>query len=112
MAKFKYLVVEGIIGVGKTSLAEMIAERINAKRVLEVVEENPLMMLGLPGILCLVIGSVFGVWMLQIYAVAHHIVTNIALASIAFVVIGVFCLSTAITLHAIKRLTEKIARKA
>jgi deoxyguanosine kinase len=41
MAKFKYLVVEGIIGVGKTSLAQMIAERINAKLVLEVVEENP-----------------------------------------------------------------------
>jgi deoxyadenosine/deoxycytidine kinase len=41
MAKFKYLVVEGIIGVGKTSLAERLAERINAKLVLEAVEENP-----------------------------------------------------------------------
>jgi deoxyadenosine/deoxycytidine kinase len=41
MAKFKYLVIEGIIGVGKTSLAEMVAERINAKLVLEAVEENP-----------------------------------------------------------------------
>ena len=41
MAKFKYLVVEGIIGVGKTSLAEMLAERINAKLVIEAVEENP-----------------------------------------------------------------------
>ena len=41
MEKFKYLVVEGIIGVGKTSLAEMLTKRLNAKRVLEVVEENP-----------------------------------------------------------------------
>lgn len=41
MAKFKYLVVEGIIGVGKTSLAEKLAECINAKLVLEAVEENP-----------------------------------------------------------------------
>ncbi len=41
MDKFKYLVVEGLIGVGKTSLADMIAQRMNAKLVLEVVEENP-----------------------------------------------------------------------
>jgi deoxyguanosine kinase len=41
MDKFKYLVIEGIIGVGKTSLAEMIAERLNAKLIREVVEENP-----------------------------------------------------------------------
>ncbi|MCK4395229.1 deoxynucleoside kinase [candidate division WOR-3 bacterium] len=41
MEKFKYLVVEGIIGVGKTSLTEMLTKRLNAKRVLEVVEENP-----------------------------------------------------------------------
>ncbi|OQX56606.1 MAG: deoxynucleoside kinase [Candidatus Cloacimonas sp. 4484_209] len=41
MEKFKYIVVEGIIGVGKTSLAEMLAKRYNAKLVLEVVEENP-----------------------------------------------------------------------
>ena len=41
MEKFKYLVVEGIIGVGKTSLAEMLAKRLNAKRILEIVEENP-----------------------------------------------------------------------
>ncbi|MCK4575111.1 deoxynucleoside kinase [candidate division WOR-3 bacterium] len=41
MEKFKYLVVEGIIGVGKTSLAEMLSEKINAKLILEVVEDNP-----------------------------------------------------------------------
>lgn len=41
MEKFKYLVVEGIIGVGKTSLAEMLAKRLNAKRILEIIEENP-----------------------------------------------------------------------
>jgi deoxyadenosine/deoxycytidine kinase len=41
MAKFKYLVVEGIIGVGKTSLAKKLAEQINAKLVLEAIEENP-----------------------------------------------------------------------
>jgi hypothetical protein len=45
--------------------------------------------------------------MLQIYASAQHIVTNIALASLAFVVVGFFMLSTAITLYAIARLAKR-----
>jgi len=72
-----------------------------------VVEDKPLMLLGMPGLLCLTAGVFFGVWMLQIYAAEHRIVTNIALASMAFILIGFFALSTAITLYAISRLLEK-----
>jgi glycosyltransferase involved in cell wall biosynthesis len=72
-----------------------------------IVEEKPLMVMGVPGILCLFAGIGFGVWMLQIYASAQHIVTNIALASLAFVVVGFFMLSTAITLYAIARLAKR-----
>ena len=72
-----------------------------------VVEESPLMYLGLPGVASLLIGMIFGVWMLQIYAVEHQITTNIALASIAFLLIGLFAVSTAITLYAISRLVQK-----
>ena len=70
-----------------------------------IVEERPLTVLGIPGILCLFAGLGFGVWMLQIYALTHSIVTNIALASLAFVTIGFFMISTAITLYAITRLS-------
>ena len=76
-----------------------------------VIEDKPLIMLGVPGIICLLAGAAFGVWMLQIYAMEHHIVTNIALASIAFVLIGFFALFAAITLYAISRLVEKTDRK-
>lgn len=38
---YRYVVVEGPIGVGKTSLSNLLAERFSARRVLEVVEENP-----------------------------------------------------------------------
>src|SRR5881396_3308611 len=41
MAENRYVVVEGVIGVGKTSLARMLSERLQAKLVLEEVEENP-----------------------------------------------------------------------
>lgn len=38
---YRYIVVEGPIGVGKTSLSNLLAERFQARRILEVVEENP-----------------------------------------------------------------------
>ncbi|HEX9788637.1 MAG TPA: deoxynucleoside kinase [Candidatus Binatia bacterium] len=41
MAKAKYIVVEGPIGVGKTSLAKMLAMEFQARRVFERVEDNP-----------------------------------------------------------------------
>ncbi len=37
----RYLVIEGVIGAGKTSLARMLSDRLGAKLVLEEVEENP-----------------------------------------------------------------------
>jgi len=37
----RYIVVEGVIGVGKTSLSRLLSERLSAKLVLEEVEENP-----------------------------------------------------------------------
>src|SRR6266508_6429713 len=41
MAENRYIVVEGVIGVGKTSLARLLSERLKARLVLEEVEENP-----------------------------------------------------------------------
>jgi deoxyguanosine kinase len=38
---WRYIVVEGVIGVGKTSLTKLLATRVGARLNLEVVEENP-----------------------------------------------------------------------
>ena len=73
-----------------------------------IVEEKPLTVLGIPSLICLFGGAFFGIWLLQVYAIEHRIVTNIALASVAFVLIGVFMLSTAITLYAITRIAKKM----
>jgi len=73
-----------------------------------IVEEKPLMLLGLPGIIFLFGGTAFGIWMLKIFAEEQKIVTNIALASMAFILIGMFTLFTAITLYAISRQSQKM----
>ncbi|MFQ6065306.1 MAG: glycosyltransferase family 2 protein [Candidatus Bathyarchaeia archaeon] len=73
-----------------------------------VVEDKPLVYLGLPGALSLILGAFFAGGMLRLYRTEHRIVTNWALASMAFVLIGFFFLSTAITLYAIQRVSKKI----
>jgi len=75
-----------------------------------IVEERPLLFLGVPSLLCLLTGIGFGLWMLQIYAVSNIIETNIALASFAFILIGFFMLSTAVTLYSITRISEKFSK--
>lgn len=73
-----------------------------------VVEDRPLVFLGLPGIASVIVGTVFGVWMLDIYGHAHQITTNIALAAIGFILMGFFMVSTAITLYALNKIRQKI----
>ncbi len=41
MSNPRYIVVEGPIGVGKTSFSELLAERLQARKLLEGAEENP-----------------------------------------------------------------------
>ena len=41
LSKYRYIVVEGPIGVGKTSLAQRLAERVGAALLLERPEQNP-----------------------------------------------------------------------
>lgn len=76
-----------------------------------IVEERPLLFLGVPSLLCLLTGVGFGIWMLQVYELRKIIETNIALASIGFILIGFFLLSTAITLYAITRISEKFGKR-
>ena len=41
MAKPRYIVVEGPIGVGKSSLAKKLSERYGARLILEQADQNP-----------------------------------------------------------------------
>ncbi|MFH1194491.1 MAG: deoxynucleoside kinase [bacterium] len=41
MAEIKYIAIEGVIGAGKTSLAQKLSEKLNANLILEEFESNP-----------------------------------------------------------------------
>ena len=41
LVRLQYIAVEGVIGVGKTSLAKKLAKHFNGKKLLEGFEENP-----------------------------------------------------------------------
>ena len=41
MRNLYYVAIEGTIGVGKTSLANLLSEKLSAKLVLEAFEDNP-----------------------------------------------------------------------
>jgi len=41
MSQIDYINIEGAIGAGKTSLAKLLAEKLNARLILEETEENP-----------------------------------------------------------------------
>ena len=76
-----------------------------------VVEERPLFYLGIPGVLLTLVGAAFGLilWIrtIQFYYVEQSIVVSLTLGALMFMVVGVFTLSTAITLYAVLRLTQK-----
>ena len=76
-----------------------------------VVEDRPLLFLGVPGIVFLVVGSIIGVWMLELYTATAVLETTIAISSIGLIILGFFTISTAITLYAITRLSEKLGAK-
>ena len=73
-----------------------------------MVEDRPLMFLGVPGLVSILVGLGFGSWMLQIYTVQNIIVTNIALASLGFFAIGFLCSIASIMLYSISRLSKKL----
>ena len=41
MKNLQYVAIEGTIGVGKTSLANLFSEKLGAKLILEAFEDNP-----------------------------------------------------------------------
>ena len=73
-----------------------------------VVERFPLLYLGIPGIIFLAVEIYFKSWMIQVYLNQNYIITNIALASLSFTLIGFFTIFSAVTLYSITKLRKML----
>ena len=69
-----------------------------------VVDDKPLICLGLPRMISLCLGLLLGAWLPRFYAIDQQIVTCMALAVISFILIGMFC-----TFTNIAKLKQKIS---
>ena len=101
---------KGLDKTSKKSPINQVMELIGSILLL-VIEKRPLVFLGIPGLVFVLVGSLFGAWMLRLYSLEERITTNIALASIAFLLVGMFAVFTAITLYAIGRLAYKASQQ-
>ena len=63
--------------------------------------ERPLTFYGIPGVIFLVVGIIFGTWAIQIFSEQGKIITNIALVGIGGVILGTVLMITATILHSI-----------
>jgi glycosyltransferase involved in cell wall biosynthesis len=72
-------------------------------------EEKPLLIVGLPGLVSVMIGMFFLSWLMDIYVRESRVTTNIALASMAFVLVGTLLLSDALILHLLPRFIRRAA---
>lgn len=63
--------------------------------------ERPLTFYGIPGVVFLTIGLVFGLWAVQIFSEQGKIITNIALVGLGGVILGTVLMITATILHSI-----------
>ena len=72
-----------------------------------VVEDRPLFYLGIPGTVVLLVGLAFGFWTLQLFVLERRVITNVALVSAAFTLVGIFMVFTALTLYGMVRLSQK-----
>lgn len=59
---------------------------------------KPALYLGIPGAVSFLAGALLGTWMLQFYMEEHAINANMGFASIAFILIGMFTISTVVTI--------------
>ncbi len=81
-----------------TSLALILAGTLAIFVAALAVARKPFLYLGIPSAVSFLVGSLFAIWMLQIYVAEHRIVRDIVVASISFFLIGMFTITTAINI--------------
>ncbi|NJK78798.1 MAG: glycosyltransferase family 2 protein [Chloroflexaceae bacterium] len=72
---------------------------------------RPLLFFGVPGLLVLVVGLLWGLWVVDIYSRTLQLATGYALISAILVIVGTLSLFTGIMLHSIRAMILEALRK-
>jgi glycosyltransferase involved in cell wall biosynthesis len=94
------------------ALHRPVSRKVNVLSVFRlVIEEHPLVYLGVPAVFTILIGIAFGIWTVERFSTLHYMATDLVLISIALTLSGMFTLFTAITLFAIIRQRERLEQR-
>jgi len=72
---------------------------------------RPLLFFGLSGLILMVVGAAWGVWVVNIYGNTKTLAVGYALISVFLVIIGSISLSTGIILHSMRGLLLELAKR-
>lgn len=75
-----------------------------------VLEEKPLIYLGIPGIIFLVVGFGFGYWALSLYLSTRYFSVPMALVSVGSSILGFLLIITSLQLYAISKIGVEVRR--
>ncbi len=94
------------------ALHRPVSHGISRRSILRpVIEERPLIYLGVPALITLLVGIAFGIWTLERYSALRVMRTELLLTSVALTLSGMFILFTAITLFAVIRQRERMGQR-
>lgn len=71
---------------------------------------HPLRFFGVPGIVCIALSIFFGLWALQMYSIEGRLVTNVALLSLGFLMVGLMLMTTSIILYVVINVVREARR--
>jgi len=75
-----------------------------------VVEERPLMYLGVPGAILASIGAMLAAYLLWIFNITRYFSIPVAIAMLGMILVGLLLVMFAVTLHGLKRMVKGLMR--
>jgi uncharacterized membrane protein len=72
-----------------------------------VAEKRPLLFIGVPGFVLMILGILLGIYTLQIYNITHVFVIPYAIVVSILVIVGVLCMFIGLMLNVLPRLLKR-----
>ncbi len=75
----------------------------------KTIARKPLRFLGLPGVLAIIVGLFFVMWLVSLYNQTRYFSIPMAIIAVGFISVGILMIMTAIQIHIVRNLEKKIS---